>query len=244
MPEIRPARHMNLMDNEITIVSCTKLEEDGEEYDVVFDNGEHLSLSGEEVIEFGLYREGEKRESYDVLCTAVLSKRMMAYIASYVLFTSRTSAQVIKRIDDRLPEITANCPGLDAYAEDAKTKTLDKLKELGYVDDDIYARKYVSAALKGKPVSRSELMSKLVYTKGISKEIAEQALDEIYSENPDLNDEHSAVRLLKQKTKGNIPTDKKELAKLYRFMAGKGFSMSDTERALRFINEEEGDSDV
>ena len=151
---------------------------------------------------------------------------------------------MIKRIDDKLNDIIAGSAGLEAYTEEAKNRTLEKLKELGYVDDDIYARKYIASALKGKPVSRAELMNKLVYTKGISNEIAEQALEEIYSENPEMNDANAALKLVKQKIKGNVPKEQKELVRLYRYMTGKGFSVRDTERALKIISEEEGEKDV
>lgn len=122
---------------------------------------------------------------------------------------------------------------------DAVSNTLELLKELGYVDDEKYARKYVRSALKGKPVSRTELAGKLIYTKGISKEIAEAALEEAYSEEGGASDSEAAYTLLKQKTKGTVPEDRNELAKLYRYMAGKGFSARDAEKALTRIKNEE-----
>ena len=51
---------MRLMErNEVTIVSCLRPEKDGESYRITFSNGEALSFTEEEVLEHGLYREGE-----------------------------------------------------------------------------------------------------------------------------------------------------------------------------------------
>ena len=79
---------MRLMErNEVTIVSCLRPEKDGESYRITFSNGEALSFTEEEVLEHGLYREGEPCRGYEEICTVVLAKRMMASAASYVLFS-------------------------------------------------------------------------------------------------------------------------------------------------------------
>ncbi len=236
-------RYADPMSSDIFVVSCVKnicADSGDAAYTVSFSSGESLDLTDEEVIEFGLYCEGAPCGSYDGICTAVFSKRMTAYIASYVLFTSRTEAQIRKKIETSLENISGSEKKLLSYAAPAAEKTIDRLKELGYVDDRAYAERFVSSLLRDKHVSRADVMNRLVYSKGIDAELAGRVCDEFYENNPEISDESACEALIRQKCRNGIPEEQKELLKLYRYLAGKGFSPSDVRRSLeKIISEDE-----
>jgi len=231
------------MDDEVTVVSCRRPETAEMPYEIVFSNGEVLTFSEEEVLEYALYREGESCGAYEDLCTVIFAKRMMASVASYVLFSARTEAQVRKRLTEKY--ISGGSErGWDRFAASAIEEAIRRFREFGYLDDAVYCRKYISAALRGKPVSQAAILNELVYRKGIAKELAEDAVRAAYAENPVFTDDENACRLLRKKTGGRLPEDPKELAKLYRYLAGKGFSYHTAENAVRRIKEEEGETNA
>ncbi len=226
------------MKSEVTVLACQKPEQENEKYLISFSNGDVLHFTEEEVLENALYRENESCGDYERLCVTVLAKRMMAETASYVLFSARTEAQVRNRIAEKCLR------GSDAYAEwekfseEAAEEAIARLKELGYLDDEAYCERFAAAAMRGGPVSHAALLNELVYKKGVPKELAEAALQRAYEENEHFTDSENAYRLLAKKTRGVIPEDRKDLAKLYRFLAGKGFSHECAEQAVRRLQEE------
>ena len=231
------------MKSEVLIVSCHRPKEEGNPYEIVFSNGDKLLFSEEEVFENALYREGESCENYERMCTMVMVKRMMASAASYVLFSMKTETQVRNRLADQFTN-TETMEGWAKFTDTALEETIRRLNELGYLDDTAYCKKYIASAIRGKPVSRAGLLNELIYHKGVSKEIAEAAVSAAYEDPSVLTDDENAYRLLQKKTCGRIPEDQKERAKLYRFLAGKGFSYHSVDAALQRIKEEGRETDA
>ena len=221
------------MEKDVIIEACTRPSEHNEMYEITFSSGDVLEFSEDEVAEYGLYREGETCGDFDNLCTVILSKRMMASVASYVLFSAKTSSQVKMRLEADLKKGKFDTRW-ERFGENAIFEAIKRLKELGYIDDVSYAEKYIASALKGKPVSKAAILNDLVYKKGIDRDIAEAVVN-IAFEKDNISDEESAYRLLYKKTGGHIPEDQKELSKIYRFAVGKGFSFATTEGAIRRI---------
>ena len=220
---------------EVRINSFRRPEKDGAPYEIVFSNGDILDFTGDEVMEYGLYQEEKIYSDYDAMCTTILAKRMTAESASYVLFSARTENQVRKRIEGKYSRMEEN--GWRKFKEAAIEKALVRLNELGYINDDEYCKRYIASAMRGKPISSAALLNDLVYKKGISKEIAESRVREAYENSSGFTDQEKAYRVLMKKTGGVFPADQKEIAKLYRFMAGKGFSYECTENAILRMKE-------
>lgn len=225
----------------IEIVSCLR-SSDNAVFTVTFSSGEVLDFTAEEAFEYGLYQEGEHIDNLESLCIVILAKRMMAFIASYVLFSMKTVSQVRTRLGEYFGR-KEQMAGWEIFKEGAVEEAIRRLKESEYINDEVYTLRYVNTALKGKPVSKANLLSELVYKKGIDKDIAEKVIEAAYSEQTSISDSENAYRLLKKKTEGRIGSVedfdcKKELAKLYRFAMSKGFSYSDVENALQRIREE------
>lgn len=211
-------------------------------FTVTFSSGEKLNFTAEETFEYGLYLEGEFIENFENVCTVVLAKRMMAFAASYVLFSMKSISQVKTKLEEYCKKAELEDDWLQ-FSESAVEEALRRLRESEYINDETYSRRYTNTTLKSKPVSKAALLNELVYKKGIDREIAEKTVEEIYANDHNISDGENAYRLLKKKTGGNIPygddsVAKKELARLYRFAGAKGFSYRDIEEALSRIREE------
>ncbi len=111
------------------------------------------------------------------------------------------------------------------FGEEACDRTVALLCELGYLDDEKYARMYVSDAVnlsrKGKRLIAYELSQK-----GIRREIVEEALSEL--------DESSALEELVAKKVASEPElDRRAVNRIVSFCARKGYEYSDISEALR-----------
>ncbi len=233
---------MRLMErNEVTIAACLRPEKDGEPYRITFSSGDVLSFTEEEVLEHGLYREGEPCRDYEEICAVVLAKRMMASAASYVLFSAKTEAQVRRRLTEKFP-VSEIGEGWAHFTAAALEEAIQRLKELGYLDDAAYCEKFIASVFRSKPVSRAYLTNELVYQKGVAREVAESAINAAYAEPGAPSDDENAYRLLYKKTRGHLSDESRQLAGLYRFLAAKGFSAASAEYAVRKIKEEGEDT--
>lgn len=227
------------MSNIVKISQCNKESDDN--YIVIFDNGEKLIFTADEVFEYGLYCEDKIIEDFFDLCSLILSKRMMAANASYVLFSNKTKFQVQKKLEVYASEKKVSEDWFP-YVDCAINKALDRLEELGYLDDMSYAQKYANNALCSKCSSKNAVLNDLVYKKGISKEIAEMAVENVYSNNDDIETDN-LYKLLRKKIKDSFPQDKNSEAKIYRYAMGKGFSYQDIERTIEILRREAEESD-
>lgn len=99
-------------------------------------------------------------------------------------------------------------------------KVLQKLKNMKFVDDEKYARDYVSYRGRTNPLGKFNLRFKLMQ-KGIEKNLAKDAVDEISPE-----EELELARKLTEKRLRALarfePSEQKQ--KLARFLAARGFS--------------------
>ncbi|MBF4162266.1 regulatory protein RecX [Nocardioides acrostichi] len=84
-----------------------------------------------------------------------------------------------------------------AVPEDVATRLLDRFEEVGLVDDEAFARSWVTSRQPGKKLARRALATEL-RRKGVDDDVAQLALDEI-----DPHDEEQAAReLVRKKLRG------------------------------------------
>lgn len=102
--------------------------------------------------------------------------------------------------------------------------------ELGLIDDEAYARAYISDASKlkqkGKRLIKTELLRK-----GIDKTVADELLEDF--ENPD-----GLEKIISRKLKGEVP-DRKKLNNLFAACMRKGYNADEIKRALKKYTDEE-----
>ncbi|MDY0097390.1 MAG: RecX family transcriptional regulator [Candidatus Dojkabacteria bacterium] len=93
---------------------------------------------------------------------------------------------------------------------------VDKLKEYKYIDDESFARSFVSSRLRNKPRGKSVLISELI-SKGVSKDTAQMVCDE------DIPDELEVLRNTFEKKYRGKEFDIND-SKMVGFLQRKGFN--------------------
>jgi regulatory protein len=109
-------------------------------------------------------------------------------------------------------------------------QALARLVELGYLDDQEFARSFAHSRLSYKPLGRTRLRQDL-QRKQLSKQVVEQALETAYTEHSEeaLIDRAIEKRL---RLKGR-PTSREEAKKLFDYLLRRGFSYDLVIRKVR-----------
>jgi regulatory protein len=105
-------------------------------------------------------------------------------------------------------------PGKDIY------QALDRLEELGYLDDRKFAIEYARHRLRQSPRGRMLLSSELI-KRGVSREIVDQVLPEVFEEYPEDRLVEELVTKWRR-TRGDAFTAA-DISKLARSLSRKGF---------------------
>jgi regulatory protein len=107
---------------------------------------------------------------------------------------------------------------LQGFDEDVAEAAVLQLKAMGYINDSLFARKYVSDRLKLKPMSKKALAVEL-QKKGIEKGLIEEVLGECELDEPSI-----AYRLVKKKYGKYDAADPRVQQKIYSYLAYRGYS--------------------
>jgi len=116
--------------------------------------------------------------------------------------------------------------------EEVVDRVIERLKELGYLNDEQFAASYASARLTARPLGRTRLRRDL-QNKKLPSQITEQTLDEVYADGAeeDLIDRAIAKRL---RLKGT-PQTPEDVKKLFDYLMRRGFSYQLVLRKVRQI---------
>ena len=115
-----------------------------------------------------------------------------------------------------------------AVPEDAASAVLDRMGEVGLVDDVAFARDWVASRQQRRHLSRSALRRELA-TKGVDREVIDEALVGV-----DGSDEHRAALALAERRAGPMAGLPREVAyrRLGGVLARRGFSGAITTQVL------------
>ena len=174
-----------------------------------FDNGMEVLLYKGEVRKLGLQEQTViSREKYDEIIYEILGTRAKKRAMFLLEQMDRTEHQ----LRDKLMQ--------NGYPAVCVDLAIDYVKKYHYIDDLRYATNYISYQQKRK--SRQKLKIDLL-TKGIDKNVIEQALDEAFD-----SDEQIKIRqLLEKKHYDPKECDGKEKQKTYQYLMRRGFKGSD-----------------
>lgn len=118
--------------------------------------------------------------------------------------------------------------------ETVSQNVIEFLKEYGYINDEDYANRYAADCLNIKKYGKKKIKFKLM-EKGISAQVAENAvlnLEDTEKETENL------IALAEKKLKGDF--DIKNVMKTKRYLASRGYSFDDIDRAIKsLLNERE-----
>ena len=196
------------------------LEWRGEEVRVVSEDGA-LEILAETALAKGL-REGTELEDLEGLLHADQVRR-----AKKVAFKYLARARTTKQVRERLLK--------EGFGEDVVGEVIGRLEELGLLDDREFARAWVEGRLRLRPRWRRALKEELL-RKGISEDVAEEALDEELSEV----DEARLAEGLLRRAEGryrNLEPDK-ALRRMRDFLLRRGFSWEAVKEVTRKLRKE------
>lgn len=120
------------------------------------------------------------------------------------------------------------------YHESTISKTVEKLKEYGFINDKQYVESYISFK---KNVSGPNKIKAELFKKGISKSLL-SLVDEFFEE-----EDESACLAVAKKYMTNKEPSYENSAKLNRYLLSKGFDYADVSKVVRQMIKEGKDED-
>lgn len=119
-------------------------------------------------------------------------------------------------------------------------QVINRLKELGYLDDKEFARQLAASRLTIKPLGRTRLRFDLKRRK-LQSETIEQALDKAFEEKSEEDlIEKAIVKRIRLK---GVPRNREESKKLFDFLMRRGFSYELVRRKIHDHSIPTGDED-
>lgn len=168
-------------------------------------------------------------EPYDLAVEDVITEDTIKYIKDVVAINSAKfnalnfisyKYRTEKEVKQKLISM-----GYDIETVDS---AVSEISSLGYINDKLYAQKYIFDRSKLNPISKKLLRYNLIL-KGLSKELAEECIEEF------AEDENSvAFSLLEKKFSKLDINEEKTFKKLYSYLKNRGF---DHETIMKAVNE-------
>lgn len=161
-------------------------------------------------------------ELYDYICDTVLTRRAKLRAMNILQKQDKTE----KELRDKLRE------GL--YPERVIDAAIAYVKSYSYIDDERFARNYVSYRLQSKS---KRLLERELRQKGVPADIIENVLEEL-TNTKGFDEDVLIVRMAEKKCgsplEEKLPAadDRKSWEKLYRYLIGKGFEYEKVKRVL------------
>lgn len=116
------------------------------------------------------------------------------------------------------------------FSKEISAKVLARLKELGLIDDERYAKRYAEKLFESN-ISKRQIYAKL-YEKGIAGDLIKETVDSL----PD--SEILQIKNIIEKKYSNKLNDKNSVNKVYQALIRKGFSYGGVREVLKNYEEE------
>lgn len=180
-----------------------------------------------------LYLDGEYAVSVDTMCFMASGKKTGSEITDDELYElieksniSRAKEKALSLIEYRArtrKEIEDKLVPL--FGEKAAELAIERLEQLGLIDDEAYAREYAEVLINRKHFSRQRALFEMI-KKGIEKDAAEEILDEL---EPDPVEQ---IRILLETKYARRLDDEKSRARTVNSLKAMGYRWSDINEAM------------
>ena len=199
----------------MTILDIQLVPRKKNKYKVHLQGGMDLVLYKREVKTYGLEAGEELSEK---AYQRILEETLIPRAKRRAMHLLEKQDRIRKNLEDKLRE--------SDYPQTAIDAAIAYVESFHYIDDERYARSYVHFHQEGK--SKRRIQQDLMQ-KGIDRDVIALVLEEEYETS-----EADMIRdLLRKKHYDPESADAKERSKMYRFLAGRGFSSGDISRVLR-----------
>lgn len=191
-----------------------------------FSDGSYLVLYPDVVYNNGL-RKGDE-----------ISEAKIAVLKSEddLIKVQNSAMRMISGRDHSISELIKKLQRKDYLAENIN-KTIDKMIDLGLLDDYKFTEKFIENCRNSRKFGNSRIKAEL-FKKGVNKSL----IDEILNENQNRNVDKENISILIEKkmkllSSKNLPSQKIR-QRLYQFLAGRGFEFEQIKSAVdKFIND-------
>lgn len=201
---------------EITSVERSKKNKD--RLSIYIDGKFAFTISEEDYVSMNLYENTTiTQETVDYIINTLNFRKAKAIAVRYLSMKLRTENEVMEKLRS------------EGYDSRCAQNVIDELKSIGYINNILYAQKFVFDRSKLKPMSK-KMMKKELQNKGIPDDIADAVL-----EDWKIEDNAVAISLLKRKYGKYDLNDEKIYKKAYMFLLHRGFSHDTIEEAIQCI---------
>jgi len=184
--------------------------------DIYVDGMFSFSISEADYVSLGLYEKRELTENQlNEIKTSVSMRQAKSHAIRYVSSGVRSGKEVRKKLETF------------GFRRSIIDSVIIELQAMGYINDRLYAEKYVFDRSKLNPKSK-KLLAMELKSKGISDEIITEVLDEWQAD-----DGAVALRLAKRKFGKYDITDAKIIKRIQSFLYHRGY---DYEEIMNTIN--------
>lgn len=142
-----------------------------------------------------------------------MNEKVREEVLNIALMSKRTEKQIVEKLVKK------------GYDEEKVREATEYYRELGYIDHEDYARRFVSDCIKLKGYGPERIKRELIM-RGVESEIAENALDGI---------EYDLPALVRKKFKSC--SDEKEKQKIINYFVRRGFSYYESADAVKEVFE-------
>lgn len=212
------------------VTRLAQQERNVERVNMFLDESFACGLSLNTVAKYNIYVGKEiSEDEYRILLHDDLGERLFNRSVNYLASSIKTT----KQIRTYLSNLLYKKRGVwfeeleKEQVEELIHNVMDKLEKYSYLNDSEFADAFINSRVKNKPRGKSILLGELL-AKGVSKEIAEEKLDEL------VDDEYDMLKRAYEKKYKDEKFGIKDRKKID-FLLRKGFSWNLIER---FINNE------
>lgn len=178
-----------------------------------------FTISEEDYLSLNLYENEElTEETVNYIKNTLNFREAKAKAVRYLALKLRTEQEVWSKLHS------------DGYEPECVDKVISELKAIGYINNKLYAQKYVFDRSKLKPLSK-KMMKRELKARGIQEDIIDEVLEDWKVE-----DDVVAKGLLKRKFGKYDLDDEKVRRRAYMFLMHRGFSVSTVKEALKSMS--------
>lgn len=200
--------------SKLLITSVNKNKKNGR-YSISLDGRYAFSISEDNYISLDLYEKKEiPDEELNFIKDTILYREAKSVAVRYVNLKIRCEMEMRIKLE------------IEGFVDSIIERVTDDLKSMGYINDTIYAQKYVYDRNKLKPKAKRLLKYELK-----SKGIAEKIIDDVLN-NFEMDELSVAESLVKRKFGKYDLDDEKIRRKVYSFLSYRGFKPDIIESTL------------
>lgn len=204
------------------IITDIKVNKNINTYKIYIDNKYCISLEDIDLYNFNL-KIGKQitKEELDELAKVSCEKRCFNKAIKLLSIKHRTSEELKFKLRNH------------EFSEETINKTIEKLVEMDYINDEKYIRIYIESCLNNRPMGKIRIKYDLL-KRGLNEGLIDKVLTQC-----ELNEFKNAVKLVRKKIACNYDImDFKDNIKIKKFLQRRGFSIETINRAVKAVMEE------